>query len=362
MMILYNQQFQIIVKLRNSLECINYMGINEPNINELPSLLYGYLLVDYIYLENEERNLFKQANHEYIIEQVQDMTDTVNLTTTRVNLIFEHPCKYLVWYVNLYKYFERHLYLVWPTDDNWENARQLFGKLIWLLSREGLCNTNNYLNIVYTTNYVNLGCSHRTTTCGSPIIKYLATKVNGLLLFSDNNNGVISSNAIPDNVILLTNNLTIQDISITIDELLNEASNEQIALANMYLVSVINIFNTGNNIDGSDNPIVNSSFLLNGKNRFQERDGKYYNYVQPYYYFSNTPADGINTYSFSLEPENVQPTGTINLGNINSKELILQFGKNNSISDAYLINARLRILTLSYTVLKIIDGQSYLVY
>ena len=359
---LQNQQFQIIVKLRDSTECINYMGTNEPNINELPSLLYGYLLVDYIYLENEERNLFKQANHEYIIEQVQDMTDTVNLTTSRVNLIFEHPCKYLVWYVNLYKYFERHLYLVWPTDDNWENARQLFGKLIWLLSREGLCNTNNYLNIVYTTNYVNLGCSHRTSTCGSPIIKYLATKVNGLLLFSDNNNSIISSNAIPDNVILLTNNLTIQDISITIDELLNEASNEQIALANMYLVSVINIFNTGNNIDGSDNPIVNSSFLLNGKNRFQERDGKYYNYVQPYYYFSNSPADGINTYTFSLEPENVQPTGTINLGNINSKELILQFGKNNNISDSYLINARLRILTLSYTVLKIIDGQSYLVY
>ena len=33
---------------------------------------------------------------------------------------------------------------------------------------------------------------------------------------------------------------------------------------------------------------------------FQARDGHYFSYVQPFQYFSNTPCDGVNVYSFSL--------------------------------------------------------------
>jgi len=363
---LINQQFQIIVKLRDSEECINYMGVIGPNSYELPDVLSGYLLVDYVYLENEERNLFKSNSHEYIIEQVQDMTDTIVSPESRISLIFDHPCKYLLWFVNLNRYYERHLYLVWSTDKNWESARELFGKLIWLLTREKLTCFNDYYHIVYDSKYVNIGHTHKTICNGSPILQRLALKVSGILLFTECNTCKISANAVPENVILFYNNITIEDMSYTIDEILYGATPEQIAFANKYIVSVINIFNTGNFIDGSDNPIVKSAFLLNGKNRFQERDGKYYNFVQPYYYFTNSPADGINTYTFSLEPENVQPTGTINLGNINSKDLILKFGKNNNINETYFReffkNGRVRIFTQSYTVIKIIEGQSLLVY
>ena len=74
----------------------------------------------------------------------------------------------------------------------------------------------------------------------------------------------------------------------------------------------------------NNNPVINSSFLLNGNNRFQERDGYFYNYIQPYYYFTNSPPDGVNTYTFSLNPNDTQPSGTINLGYINSKDLLLE--------------------------------------
>ena len=364
---LINQQFQIIVKLRNSLECINYMGVNEPFIYELPQILSGYLLVDYVYLENEERRLFKTNNHEYIIEKVQDMTDSIVSSDCRINLIFDHPCKYLLWFVNLNRYYERHMYLAWCTDNNWEKTREYFAKLIWLVTRNGLNITDGHIYVLFDTMYANIGHVHKTICNGSIVLQRLATKVSAILLFADLQDCNIVANATPSNVILTCNNITIEDMSLTIEELLTEnATIEQIAFMNKYVVSVINIFNTGNFIDGSDNPIVKTGFLINGKNRFQERDGIYYNIVQPYYYFTNNPAPGINTYSFSLEPENVQPTGTINLGNINSKDLILKLGKYNNVNELYFREfnkgGRIRIFTLSYTVLKIVEGQSLLVY
>ena len=364
---LINQQFQIIVKLRESIDCINYRGIIEPNLYEIPQILSGYLLVDYVYLENEERHLFKTNNHEYIIEQVQDMTDTIVTQDSRINLIFDHPCKYLVWFINLNRYYERHAYLVWCIDDIWENSRNLFAKLVWLATRRGLTVTDCNSYILYDTSYVNIGHAHKTLENGSCVLKKLADKVDAILLFADVQGENIVAEAIPDNVILTTNNITIQDMSLTIDELLlNDATDEQIAFVNKYIVSVIDIFNTGNYINGIDSPIKKSAFLINGKNRFQERDSIYYNYVQPYYYFTNAPAQGINVYSFSIEPENVQPTGTINLGNINSKDLILNLGIVNDIYDSYIRDffksGRLRIFVVNYTVLKIVDGQSLLVY
>lgn len=365
---LVNQQFQIIVKLRNPIDTINYMGLIEPDIYEQPSILHGYLLVDYVYLENDERQLFKCNNHEYIIEQVQEMTDVIQSNENKINLIFDHPCKYLIWFVNLNKYYERNQYLAWCTDNNWETARELFAKLVWLATREGIAVVNNNPVILFNSTYVNIGGVAPMICNGSTVLKRLASKVSAIILFAEGYcDTTIMARAIPDNIILTSNNITIEDMSHTVEELLDIYTTvEQIAFVNFYLVSCINVFNTGNYIDGTDNPIVKSAFLLNGKNRFQERDGKYFNYLQPYYYFTNSPKDGINTYSFSIDPENVQPTGTINLGYINSKDLILKLGKNNYLYENYFRDyfksGRIRVFTLSYTLLKIINGQSLLVY
>ena len=32
------------------------------------------------------------------------MTDTIVTQDSRINLIFDHPCKYLVWFINLNRY------------------------------------------------------------------------------------------------------------------------------------------------------------------------------------------------------------------------------------------------------------------
>lgn len=62
------------------------------------------ILVDYIYLDSEERRRFAQVGHEYLIEQVQftgeesiaDATNTNNING-KFKLAFNHPCKELIW-------------------------------------------------------------------------------------------------------------------------------------------------------------------------------------------------------------------------------------------------------------------------
>ena len=366
---LVNQKFQITIKLRNAIDIINYVGLTQPEDSDLPTIQSGYMLTDYIYLENEERNLFKTNNHEYLIEQVQDMTDTISSNDSKISLIFDKPCKYLLWFVNLNRYFERTSFLSWATDNDWEKARNLFGKLVWLATREGLDATTDINNpiILFNDTFVNIGQVPGLIQNGNSILATLANKVTGIILFADNDNGSIIAKAIPENVILMQNNITMEDMSTTIDEFLNvETTTNQDAFLQLNTVSIIDIFNTGNFIDRSDNPVVLSSFQLNGKNRFQQRDAFYYNYLQPYYYFTNSPPDGINVSSFSLEPENVQPSGTLNLGQVNSKDLLITLGKYNKTDSNYFNNffknGRIRIFTQSYSLLKISRGQASLAY
>ena len=55
---LINQQFQVSITFRSALDIINYNGDTAPSSTYLPEITSGYLLVDYIYLETDERNLF----------------------------------------------------------------------------------------------------------------------------------------------------------------------------------------------------------------------------------------------------------------------------------------------------------------
>jgi hypothetical protein len=60
------------------------------------------LWVDYIYLDTDERRRFAQVSHEYLIEQVQYIEESVTTAGTaqslNVDLNFNHPVKELVWF------------------------------------------------------------------------------------------------------------------------------------------------------------------------------------------------------------------------------------------------------------------------
>jgi hypothetical protein len=258
--------------------------------------------------------------------------------------------------------------MVWAYDDNWEKARLDFAKLIWLITREGLnaSDTNNpYIN--FNNNYVNIGQVPPAILNGNAKLKQLSDKVDALILFAENIDGEIIAKATIDNVIITRNEITFEDMSTTIDEFKEDSNTteQQINFLNIHTLNIIERFNYANFINRTDSPIINSSFQLNGKNRFQERDGFFYNYLQPYYYFKNSPPDGVNLYTFSLHQSEGQPSGTLNLGFVNSKDLLVSLGKYNNSDENYLSyfkNGNIRIFSLCYNILKIYRGIASLSY
>ena len=104
------------------------------------------------------------------------------------------------------------------------------------------------------------------------------------------------------------------------------------------------------------NPVVTAKVQLNGHDRFDERDGAYFNLVQPYQHHENVPSSpGINVYSFGLKPEEHQPTGTCNFSRIDTATLILQLTPA-AVAQNVGGSAFVRIYAVNYNVLRVMSG------
>jgi hypothetical protein len=107
------------------------------------------------------------------------------------------------------------------------------------------------------------------------------------------------------------------------------------------------------------NPVAVAKIQLNGHDRFSEREGKYFNLVQPYQHHTNIPAVGINVYSFALKPEDHQPSGSCNFSRIDNATLHLTL-TNNTVSSTN--SAKVRVYAVNYNVLRIMSGMGGLAY
>lgn len=75
------------------------------------NILDCYLLVTYMFLDEEEREKFALSKHEYLIEQVQYSGNrTLESLGTKVNLNFENPTKEIVWVVQFSNFNTRKDY------------------------------------------------------------------------------------------------------------------------------------------------------------------------------------------------------------------------------------------------------------
>ena len=107
------------------------------------------------------------------------------------------------------------------------------------------------------------------------------------------------------------------------------------------------------------NPVVTALLQLNGHDRFQVRSGDYFNLVQPYQHHTNVPAVGINVYSFALQPEQHQPSGTCNLSRIDNTTLLLTIS-NNAVGT--LTSSTVYVYATNYNVLRVMSGMGGLAY
>jgi hypothetical protein len=104
----------------------------------------------------------------------------------------------------------------------------------------------------------------------------------------------------------------------------NKINNSYQQYSNIYSVS--NILGPNNYISSGSliakNIITSMRLTLGGNDRFRARDGNYFNLTQPYQHHTSVPNNvGINVYSFSLNPEELQPSGSCNFNYFSSIKL-----------------------------------------
>lgn len=321
---------RITIQYLQASQCVNYASARSsaPKITMDDS----YLLIDYVYLDSEERKRFAQASHEYLIEQLQFTGSETVSANNKYRLNFNHPSKYLIWVVQSDRYTSGNEFLEFACDGDWEAARTRFAqKLVYGAPTDGI---------------------------GAELLSSNTIVANGQVT--------------PDSwqeVVLAVNNVSMADMSWTLAELDDSTG----TLATAYSSNggsgeslfVHDWFNYGLYIDGTGNPVIQGKLQLNGHDRFQERDGNYFNYVQPYQHFSNTPADGINVYSFALKPEDHQPSGSCNFSRIDNATLNVQVQAHETLqvpAQSITSGTICNIYTVNYNVLRVMSGMAGTAY
>ena len=102
-------------------------------------------------------------------------------------------------------------------------------------------------------------------------------------------------------------------------------------------------------------PIKSAKIILNGQDRTPELTSKelrFYNVIEKH---TSIPNNFIYVYSFSLNPEDYQPSGSCNFSRFDNKEIEIEFNDNIENSD-------FRIYALNYNVLRISMGLCGLAY
>tara|TARA_Y200000002_G_C22655105_1_gene653127 strand:- start:115 stop:1482 length:1368 start_codon:yes stop_codon:yes gene_type:complete len=227
------------------------------------------LLIDYIYLDSDERRRFTQVPHEYLIETLQHSGSVVIPSGSEqfnLDLNFNNPVKYLVWVIQNANYLK---------NNSSPNAT-----------------TNNASN------------DFKRKNCGNQKLRYSAVQ----------------------------------------------------------------------NINGNYETFKEAKIQIEGQDRITERSADYFRIVQNSTYMDCVPSKHIYTYSFSLNPNKHQPSGSCNFSRFTDKVLNLIFDTTtqslNKTSDNNPVyytgqtqqELEIKIYAVNYNILRIMSGTAGLAY
>jgi hypothetical protein len=301
------------------------------------SLVAASLYVDYVFLDADERRRMAQNPHEYLIEQLQFTGDeSVGSSSNKIKLNFNHPCKEMIWVVQpdqnvdycssfdcqstLYKALGAQPFNYTDAVDALPNAIHAFagpsaignGAADFLTSA-GLFVDSGAADLASASNTYwsqdNLASGESYSAAGG---------VNGL---GASDNGVQSGVSDAGSFVLSETALDMHC--------------------------------------WGENPVVTAKLQLNGQDRFSEREGTYFDLVQPFQHHTRNPDTGVNVYSFALRPEEHQPSGSCNFSRIDNATLQLVLS-NATVEGTK--TAKVRVYATNYNVLRVMSGMGGLAY
>jgi len=375
------------VRLNFQFRHINELLVHSSNFtpkNTVDDIQNATLLVDYIYLDTEERRRFAQVSHEYLIEQLQTTNDqAITSNTHKEQLNFNHPSKCLFWQIKAGQYRNERKFLAYEAFD-WEKAKVTAAEKL-LIGQYAMnedcslitdCDETNGNYCEETVLVVDKDTGVLVDSCDTYVVCKLDLDVVPAYVRLPNGDDLadrVSGNIVAykendklyvHHVNLVKNDVSIEDLSVNVDRYTVDNRNDWVKLLD---ICVWQHDNFGLYIDGTGNPVHRAKIQLNGHDRFDPLDGNYFNYVQPYESWPNTPADGLNTYSFALKPAEHQPSGTANFSRIDTTELFLTFEKLDAngrdvFRECLDPETKLTVYTVNYNVLRIMSGMGGLAY
>ena len=303
------------------------------------SLVAASLYVDYVFLDTDERRRMAQNPHEYLIEQLQFTGDeSVGSSSNKVKLNFNHPCKEIVFVVQPDKNVDYCQSFLKDMDLNRALGAQPFNytdALDALVPSFAAFSGFDQL----TRNSQNVGDSN-------------GGFITSRGLFQDP--GADGAHAIGSQWGSITGeDCSVPALSVPFPVSQVPDSNVSDAGAFVLAETALNMHCWG------QNPVVTAKLQLNGQDRFSEREGTYFDLVQPYQHHTRNPDTGINVYSFALRPEEHQPSGTCNFSRIDNATLQLVLS-NATVEGTK--TAKVRVYATNYNVLRVMSGMGGLAY
>ena len=316
------------------------------------SLVAASLYVDYVFLDTDERRRFAQNPHEYLISQLQFTGDeSVGSSSNKIKLNFNHPVKELIWVVQpdqnvdycssllcdttLFKVLGAQPFNYTDAIDALPNAIHAFGGPAEtaganaFIDARGLFEDAGALDAAIPEGFT--GYWHGATNpytepnFGGPAVPVNAAAASAAALL-----GITTGGG-------------------------DHKSGSTVSDAGTFVL-------TETSLDmhcWGQNPVVVAKLQLNGQDRFSEREGSYFSWVQPYQAHTRCPDEGINVYSFALRPEEHQPSGTCNFSRIDNATLQLVLS-NATVEGTK--TAKVRVYATNYNVLRIMSGMGGLAY
>ena len=187
------------------------------------------------------------------------------------------------------------------------------------------------------------------------LIDYIYLDIDERIKFIKNNHEYLIDVLIFDNDKIISNNTSKIKLSYSqpCKELIFRAQVDYLIQSNIVMLNnyMLDYFKNSNIID-------NIQIIMNGVLRLSSRESNYFYLIQNYQYHSNNPPNGLFIYSFSLNPESIQPSGSCNLSKIDDLQLIIQVNKDIN----YLNQAKIRIYACCINILKIENGNCALIF
>jgi len=318
------------------------------------SLVAASLYVDYVFLDTDERRRFAQNPHEYLIYQLQFTGDeSVGSSSNKIKLNFNHPVKELIWVVQpdqnvdycsslvcdalLFKVLGAQPFNYTDAIDALPNAIHAFGGPQAVdrgeyIDARGLFNDAGALDYEIPAGFTGYwhgeNNPYNETNFGGPAVTYPNLSPN-----------------VVDPVLLAQ--LALQTNDHNSGSTVSDAGTFVLTEASLDLHC------------WGQNPVVTAKLQLNGQDRFSEREGSYFSWVQPFQAHTRNPDEGINVYSFALRPEEHQPSGTCNFSRIDNATLQLVLS-NATVEGTK--TAKVRVYASNYNVLRIMSGMGGLAY